>query len=146
MLEQRNRSNWRLEIRPELINWKKRCLSIFARLLFLFMTVSFSFRFNSSGKIWKILKTDRLCSSTSSFNVAKRSVYSCTLFFYYLTDTQIRNEKPNAERTQRLFASLRDELEKRAPSLNSNANNSNSSIGGVTVNGKKGPADGHVGS
>ncbi|GAV98801.1 hypothetical protein LENED_000209 [Lentinula edodes] len=52
-------------------------------------------------------------------------------------------KEPNAERTQRLFASLRDELEKRAPSLNSNANNSNSSIGAVTVNGKKGPADGH---
>lgn len=57
------------------------------------------------------------------------------------TDVQIRNEKPNAERTQRLFASLRDELEKRSPNLNSSAN-SNST---VTVNGK-GPADGHVGS
>jgi len=53
-------------------------------------------------------------------------------------------KEPNAERTQRLFASLRDELEKRAPSLNSSANsNSNSTIAGVTVNGKKGPADGH---
>ncbi|KAF9074880.1 hypothetical protein BDP27DRAFT_1213506 [Rhodocollybia butyracea] len=63
------------------------------------------------------------------------------------TDTQIRNEKPNAERTQRLFASLRDELEKRAPGLNSSANsNSNSTIAGVTVNGKQGSADGHVGS
>ncbi|KAF5388576.1 hypothetical protein D9757_004705 [Collybiopsis confluens] len=54
---------------------------------------------------------------------------------------EIWNEKPNAERTQRLFASLRDELEKRAPNLNSSASNNST----VTVNGK-GSADGHVGS
>ncbi|KAK7058474.1 hypothetical protein VNI00_002108 [Paramarasmius palmivorus] len=40
---------------------------------------------------------------------------------------EIRNDKPNAERTQRLFASLRDELEKRAP-LRASA---------ATVNGKQ---------
>ena len=40
---------------------------------------------------------------------------------------RFRNDKPNAERTQRLFASLRDELEKRAP-LRASA---------ATVNGKQ---------
>ncbi|PBK76848.1 hypothetical protein ARMSODRAFT_247115 [Armillaria solidipes] len=34
---------------------------------------------------------------------------------------EIRNEKPNAERTQRLFASLREELEKRVPRTVPNA-------------------------
>ncbi|KAK7465450.1 hypothetical protein VKT23_005428 [Stygiomarasmius scandens] len=44
-------------------------------------------------------------------------------------------KEPNAERTQRLFASLREELEKRAPTLNNSQNRAG------MANGKKTPAD-----
>ncbi|KAI3621813.1 hypothetical protein WG66_015689 [Moniliophthora roreri] len=42
---------------------------------------------------------------------------------------EIRNDKPNAERTQRLFASLRDELEKRAP-LNRGGSGATAAVNG----------------
>ncbi|KAL0068622.1 hypothetical protein AAF712_004338 [Marasmius tenuissimus] len=47
---------------------------------------------------------------------------------------EIRNDKPNNERTQRLFASLKEELEKRTPT-------NRSSGGGTVVNGKLPAAD-----
>lgn len=55
-------------------------------------------RFNNSGRTWKILRTDRLCSSTSSYSVVKRLacflahfIYSLTLTFRYETESRTLN-------------------------------------------------------